>query len=506
MVSKLPPEDQATILIHYLGKMSRQHWMVLHVPSARLLMANVYNALRQGITPSAEDLLFVFTMLACFTFAWSPELLTTLKATTEDALRASRAYTNSALSLISDEHRLIAPSVTALVATSNLSQFLLHAQGLENNGEAMRLRMYVLGMMQTMDVARLDTAFRKQQREQEGYSKLDVEMLRRTWWNNVGHDWLGGFSGGVCNGTFLFQPRYMKVDLPSHTDDANITPEAVVGIKPLSEPTEMSTFIYRVKIADVCRQAVEMLPSQFDDASEGDYAAVLRVDEMFHTFQQSLPPHFRMTSSNGGSAGGDENVDALAMSRMALNFTILCRLCRLHRRWFIQGMHDARFKYSHTTCVRAAQEALEIRARMEEVSKTMGMFTSRSRVLMHHGFVAALILATDVSFNSGTPLAENRRRQVLAMCDNMERSVDQPGEFAEGVQRDIQTLVSTLRMSKTTQAQEMESSSLCGMTPAAAAQANNEFEDLDRLFADFVELAPEMDSAQWDFIFESIQL
>lgn len=399
---------------------------------------------------------------------------------------------------MADEHKLIKPSVTALMAVSNLSQFLLHAQGLDNNIEALKLRMYVVGMMQAMDIQRLDTPARKAQRDQEGYNMLDLEMLRRAWWNNVGHDWLGGFSGGACNGTFLFQPQHMMIDLPSHTDDANITADAVVGVKPLSERTEMSTFIYRIKIAEICREAVEMLPSQFDDRLDTNYAAVLMIDERFNTLLQTLPEHFRMTSSEADIT--DYHFGAFTMSKLTLNFAVLCRLCRLHRRYFIEGMHDARYKYSHTACVRAAQEALEIRARLEECGKSMGMFTSRSRVLMHHSFVAALVLATDVSFNSGTPLAEKRRMQVLAMCDNMERSVDQPGAFAEGVQQDIQTLVSTLRQSKTQQTAQLESSSM-GLTMAQTS----EFEDLDRLFADFVELAPEMDSSQWDFIFESIQ-
>lgn len=503
LVAKLPPEEQANIFVQYLSKMSIQHWIVLQVPSSKLLVSNLYTSVRQGILPTAEDLLFTFTTLACLTFAWSPQLLSTLGITAEQALRASRAYTKCALSLVNDEHKLIKPSVTALMATSNLSQFLLHAQGLENNVEAMRLRMYLIGMMQTMDLARLDTPARKQQRQQDGYSMLDVEMLRRVWWNNVGHDWLGGFSGGVCNGTFLFQPQHMRVDLPSHTDDANITAEAVVGVKPLSERTEMSSFIYRIKIAEICREAVEMLPSQFDDTQDINYAAVLRIDEKFNNLIQSLPEHFRLTTSDAASSetdGPDYKNSAFNMSKLTLNFAILCRLCRLHRRHFIQGMHDPRFKYSHTACVRAAQEALELRARMEEHGKTIGMFTSRSRVLMHHSFVAALVLATDVSFNSGTPLAEKRRLQVLTMCDNMERSVDQPGAFAEGVQQDIQTLVSTLRQGKMQQTAQLESTSM-GLTMAQSS----EFEDLDRLFADFVELAPEMDSSQWDFIFESIQ-
>lgn len=51
MASKLPPEEQATVFIHYLGKMSHQHWIVMHVPSSKLLMANVYSTVKQGLTP-----------------------------------------------------------------------------------------------------------------------------------------------------------------------------------------------------------------------------------------------------------------------------------------------------------------------------------------------------------------------------------------------------------------------------------------------------------------------
>lgn len=315
----------------------------------------------------------------------------------------------------------------------------------------------------------------------------------------------------------------MNIDLPSHVDDEYVTPEGVTNIQPLSKRTVMSTFLYRVRLATICREIVDALPSQLQDTEPADYSLILELDKKFTDFRENLPPHFviRGTLDEEINNAVHDHSLSFVLNKFVMDFTLLIRVCRLHRPYFMLGMGDARYAYSHKACVRAAQSALDLRLAMDKVGKLTGLFTNWSWVVMHNSFIAALILATEVSYNPAAEDAERRREQVLSMCNLMERSIDESGSVVVGLQHNLQTLVSTLRPGKTDR--PVVSNTLLPVADSALLAPINqsptqaaadvtlsetvampmEF-DIDQLFLDFVELAPDMDGSQWDSLFENV--
>ena len=238
----------------------------------------------------------------------------------------------------------------------------------------------------------------------------------------------------------------MNVKYPSNVDDEFITPAAVENDVPLSNPTNaMSAFIQRLKIADLCRQVVDTMPSILLGSEEPDYDDILAMDKKFHAYLEDLPIFFRLdpTSIQRSQEYGKERPN-LALQRIGVHFTLHTRLCRLHRPYHLEGSTNSKRVYSHTACIRSAQTVLELRRSMDDACSEFPFTPARWWAVMQHVFLAALILATDVSFNPDAPDAEVKKSKVLAAYETLERSKEESSGLMMGLQRNMQRLMSAL--------------------------------------------------------------
>lgn len=194
----LPPRSQGRLLFEQLCIVSKQHWLVLHIPTFERQLAEVYDAMEEKQTPRILSLVAVFTIFSCVTFGWSGALLKKLQVNSDQISAASEAYSRSALLLLDNKFKPVLNCTESLISVCNLAHRSLHAHGMTD--EAVNLRMRCGGMARMLGVPRLDTPARKKERLENGFDALEVEMLRRAWWNYVAHDWLVGIStyDGFC--------------------------------------------------------------------------------------------------------------------------------------------------------------------------------------------------------------------------------------------------------------------------------------------------------------------
>lgn len=238
----------------------------------------------------------------------------------------------------------------------------------------------------------------------------------------------------------------MNVNYPSNVDDEFITPTGLEHNFPLSTPTSMSAFIYRVKLADLCRQIVDAIPSILLESHEPEYDVVLGLDEKLQAFLKELPAFFQLDPvSVQQSQEACKERPNMTWQRIIIHFGLHTRLCRLHRPYHLEGLTNPKYSYSRSMCIRSAKTVLELRCLIGDEFTQIGFNPARSWTVMEHVFLAALILATDVSFNPNTPDAEARKAMVLAAYQTLENSEEESGALMEGIQRNMQTLMSTLR-------------------------------------------------------------
>ncbi|KAK2612696.1 hypothetical protein QQS21_001313 [Conoideocrella luteorostrata] len=436
------------------------------------------------------------------------------------------------MSIVDDSSRSLTPSTTALAAMANLNNLTTHSRGLSDNAVVLRMKCHIMAHSLRLD--RLDTAKSREDRGRKGCNMIHIEIQRRVWWNLVGTDWLNGFSGERHDGMYFLQPKHMNVRFPINMEDDDMTPDMADTDVPLSVPTMMTGFIYRIKIAELCREVVDALPSQFQDTEEPDYNIIMQMDRKFRSFAEDLPVFFRLdTESIEKSKHICKEKPVIAQHRVALHFSIHGRLCRLHRPYHLEGLTNPKYAYSRKSCVSDAQRVLDLRRKLDEACVSTGMQPARSWVTMQHVSIAALILATDVSFNPSAPNAADMKAKVLATYGLLERSIEESGTVMDGVQRNMQALTSTLQSKRgqddnqsqhptgdgpsafpsTSDATMIDvdehESGVAGLRsgghlPSFVDDLQDDQTNWDELWKDFVDIAPEMDMSHWDLLLEDI--
>ena len=248
-------------------------------------------------------------------------------------------------------------------------------------------------------------------------------------------------------GIYTFQPRQMNVRVPANIDDEFLSASGEARGLPLSIPTVMSSFLQRLKLADLCRQIVDELPAPVDaNYEKPDYSLVIDIDRRLRQYLDELPVFFKLDPA---SIRQSEKIckerPYIAWQRTMGHFSVHARICHLHRPYHLEGARNPQFHYSRNACTESAYKVLELRRLMDEQRENSAFRPERFWVVMQHVFMASLTLATDVSFNPDAPDAEARKEKVMSAYRILERSKGESSVLVQGLQRNMQTLMETLR-------------------------------------------------------------
>lgn len=92
---------------------------------------------------------------------------------------------------------------------------------------------------------------------------------------------------GPQEGIYTIQPRHMRVNKPRNIHDGDLEREGPSFERPLSEPTPMSYFIQRIKLAEICRDVTDVMP--LGSFAEGtSYQSIVALDAKFQAYFNEL--------------------------------------------------------------------------------------------------------------------------------------------------------------------------------------------------------------------------
>jgi hypothetical protein len=207
----------------------------------------------------------------------------------------------------------------------------------------------------------------------------------------------------------------MNVRLPLNIEDENID-LSDTGLSPAT-PTAMSYTLCRVRLAEISRQIADETADQLFQGKEMPYDMIVALDRKLREGLDKLPEFYRfgLTAQQEFATLYHER-PVFASQRSMLQLGYHFRLCRLHRQHFVRGAKDPRYSYSHVVCLQSARTVLEIKRIMDEDSPIMTPSSSLVWAVMHHVFVAAVVLLIDVCYNWEDVLAVKRKEEVIAAC------------------------------------------------------------------------------------------
>jgi hypothetical protein len=215
----------------------------------------------------------------------------------------------------------------------------------------------------------------------------------------------------------------MNVKLPANIDDDDIGKHEDGHSLPESVPTHMSYALQRLKLAGLCREIVDTTADEYFQGLEVSYDKIMELDQKLNQGHKELPDFFRLdTGSRKRYAQLYQDRPSIAWQRLMIQQGFYFRLCRLHRDYFIRGARDAKYSYSHVVCLQSARRVIEIKRIMDNDGVGSTPNSAVFWCVMHHVFVATVILLMDACFNWDDILADKRREEILDACRMLDKA------------------------------------------------------------------------------------
>jgi hypothetical protein len=218
----------------------------------------------------------------------------------------------------------------------------------------------------------------------------------------------------------------MKVRYPRNINDDDISCIDLDFDRPLAEPTSMSYFLQRIRLADICRSVVDSMPITLSDLEQIEYEDVISLDGKFEKFLLELPIFLRLDEeSRQRSQEIDQKFPQIEIQRYLLGLAVHNRRCKLHRPFLIQCSHEPRYNYSRKVSLQSARAIFQVRRFLERGHSSFASTHLRLCAVIHYVFMATVVLVMDLCFNKMESQEEQRKEEVINACKMLEEAKGQ---------------------------------------------------------------------------------
>ncbi|GIK05300.1 hypothetical protein Aspvir_009405 [Aspergillus viridinutans] len=428
LVSYLPGMSKTMALFRYYCQYIDYLYHVIIPSRVEDQINGIYHCIDKGLPVNSAQLALLFSILASSVYFQYSNGLSTF------AERCSREFTFLAGAALIRSNYIACPTLEGLQASLIVMHYLPNPS-FHSSVCSLFLLGTIISQAKNLMLHCIDSSRCREEREANGFDALELELKRRLWWDIASFDWLLGFLSGPQEWTYLINPQLMNVREPLNVDDEGIQGRAVATPSPMSEPTQMSYTLQRLNLALVCREIVDMTAYEHMHGIDVGYDKILELDRKLHQAYNNLPEFYRLdTVSRRRFAPLYHSQPTIAWQRCLLQQAYHSRFCRLHRLYFIRGAREPAYSYSHVICLQSARKVLEIKRIMDEDEPRFMPPASAVWSVMHHVFMAAVILLMDVCFNWDDLLADKRKQEVLDACRMLSKAQRASSLVSQGIQ------------------------------------------------------------------------
>ncbi|KAM5431261.1 hypothetical protein MferCBS31731_007935 [Microsporum ferrugineum] len=410
--------DAKMLLDHFIRNIDALY-RILHIPTTRKHLEDLYSDLDTNKTPQATRLAFFLSVFAGSVYVSKNTFqFQTAALQNHSQIALAELWANQAVSLATRPP--LPPSIEALQAIVNLAHLCAQIEGI--SGSVGILSISGVQMAKLMKIHLLDSPPYCEERRKNGADMVEIEVKRRIWFLS--------YVSGLNEGTYMLHPRQMETRHPSNVEDNDI-PSGITYISeesynlPLSSPTSMTYFLCRIQVATLVREVVDCLPPSFfaspgSESPDEFYDKIITLDLKYQQLLKSLPIYFQLTIQDVKTHQALLNDRPyLQWQRYLINFVIHTHRARLHRPFLIRGSIQEKFANSRIQCIKSAKIVIEIR-NSTIGDHSIGTFT----YVLHHFLMATIILAMDICFNPESIEVSQRKEDVLRACRELEAELN----------------------------------------------------------------------------------
>ncbi|KAH6682246.1 hypothetical protein F5X68DRAFT_24635 [Plectosphaerella plurivora] len=473
----IPRHDEAKVLVDFFLTNLNYIYHVVHPQSLSSMVDALYAQIdkQEPVTPGRMVLLLA--VFASSTHAWTTVGAAGLFPSPGDAHTQAHLWIKATHDVLHAEQGSPPFSLEAVLGTVVLSFITCNIEGV-----SMRYR----GLISTGLVLGRELGLHRLDGEASGGFNggvIAAEMGRRAWWYLAATDWLlAARYGGPNEGVYQVNPRHMAVNKPRNIDDADLVEGDPNVDRPLSQPTDMSYFLQRLRLAEVSRAIVDHTSMAMRTSARATHHAhVMSLDFELHQMTRDVPPFLDI--NNYPDTPAPEMHDMFIQAYM-LNSLVQTQRCAIHLEYLISG--DPAYASSRETCIGAARQILRAEQQLLRSRHPFVQTRGRLSAILHGVFMASIVLLMDACVNGG----EDRNGREVAEAL---RIVGDAQEHSLAAQKLHEALVQVLARHR---------------EQAAAAEVAGVSRPADDVPGDQFSLETLMDAEgfQWDDLFFNIDM
>ena len=439
----IPTYSDARTLFDRYAKYVAHFHHIIHLPTFRQILENFYMKLSRGQivdTDHAALMLSIFSTVMCYTKWSEPDSVPMEESADRD--NVFQLWFRSALDLL-DHSRRVLPASLEIVQTCIVLVFLdYNLEGFTSRARAI----FAQGLHSAKELSmhRVDCphATRRRAASTTIDSMIELEMKRRIWWHLVATDWMVSLAGSAQEGTYTAHPQQMRVRLPRNIEDHVLDRGNTTEDLPLTHPTPMSYPLQRIRMGEISRSIVDTLRFGISDVGEHDYGQVMVLDKRIQHFLEDLPVFLKLDSESlQKSQYILERHPYFAMQRYIINIGAQSNRCKLHQPFLVRGTDKRKYAESVEICLSSAMEVIKINKTVREDPTRLIPDKVKFIGLLHHMFLATVVLVMDLCFNRTDGHDEERSSDVASAIKILEESKDQ----SISIQRFLDSLMEALK-------------------------------------------------------------
>lgn len=226
---------------------------------------------------------------------------------------------------------------------------------------------------------------------------------------------LSGYAGSH-EGVYTVNPRHMAVKKPINANDEDLFDGMENVVRPLSQPTSMSYFIQRIRLAELSREVADNnAPLSSSSPDPLIHSQVMAIDDKFAGFIKEIPSFFRL---GGGSVeeiavvADAGRAPGIIIQRYILNSLVYAHRCKLHVSYLKRGSTDPVYARSREICLHAARMVIRGERLLENEDLPFVLTRLKFSGILYCVAMALIVLLLDVCFNKNEPDYEMKKVEV----------------------------------------------------------------------------------------------
>lgn len=166
-----------------------------------------------------------------------------------------------------------------------------------------------------------------------------------------------------------------------------------------AQPTIMSYFLQRLRLAEICRVSADRSSLQSDDSEPARLSNIIYVDAELKRLITSLPSHFQL--HHEGDSGLHPREDSMIkVQRYFINSLIHTQRCKLHLPFLRRGVAEAEYIYSRHACLEAARLIVQTELQLEQELIPFALTRFKHSAAFYGLFMANIVFLQDTCWTA----------------------------------------------------------------------------------------------------------